>query len=426
MQDEPAAFEVPTAVPTFTCEPCEATLPAGSTVQVTALFAPRIVPRAGRQLSADFLVDVPNQDALTTHVVSLMGRCFAEPFYVQPPEAVLARAIQTWRISDSALLSSTGRALDCASTTTASALVAPSSEDEAEVYELLFPTPAHTESIDASQSVAAAASPAGARGKPAISRENSRPAATPSQPASVHEVTIACIARDAVSTNWDATFGSAPAPALMAAALAPAAVVGSSSTAPPATGAKVAPPNAAAPATTKAGPAGGAAGSKGVAGANSAASAALAVACTFQVQFVIPHGQHAADVAPAPSAAESQRGATARSTTATQALATSPGHYFAVDAPSGTVAPGSKQVLTFKFTPPISPGSTRAPASGLQAQPSVGIAPRDIVLPGTWSVVEARITLSSPAPASMFVPPPSSSITKTVTLRLRGFVPSST
>ncbi len=79
-------------------------------------------------------------------------------------------------------------------------------------------------------------------------------------------------------------------------------------------------------------------------------------------------------------------------------------HFFSVDAAQGTVAPGAKHVVAFRFAPPEAPAAGAAAALGALSV-------------GEWHEVDATVTLKGGYVV------PGAPDERSVTVRLRGYVP---
>lgn len=411
--DDAASFEMPSSLQTFTCEPTECKLAAGGSASFVAVFNPRFVPRLGRSIHAQFLVDVPNQTADAVNVLTFTGKCFSTPFFLQPPPTAVRKALAAPRaldsalalpprakVSDAAAFSATAMGAAAGSprassasppapTPPSAAVIAAAgvlqAEDDGEVYELMFDTPAAA----ASAEVADAPVP-GTRGKSAAPSGRS-PASTIAS--SQHDVVVCCMARDASCVSLEVLFPAVPASALVPPPLVPPLASAAPVTAPGKAGATGAKAAAATPAAA----------SKHGTG-TPAIAGSLAVPCSFQVAL--------------PPAI-----------TATSA---SPQHYFSVEPASGSVAPGARATVSFRFTPPagaLSAPITQAGASSHGQHQAVQVAaPRDVVIPGAWSTVDARITLTSNVPSAFIYALSNASgqagtLSRSYIVRLKAFVP---
>ena len=90
-------------------------------------------------------------------------------------------------------------------------------------------------------------------------------------------------------------------------------------------------------------------------------------------------------------------------------------HFFSVETAAGSVAPGTRTVLRFRFTPP----KEEAGGAAKSSPPRLGALPGPLSV-GEWQTLDVTVKLSdgyvtAGAPAA-----------KTVVVRLRGYVPPST
>jgi len=378
-------------LPVYNVEPPQGVIEPGATATLTAAFAPRHAPPGAAPLTASFAIDVAGGGGGAI-MIALTGRSFDRAGYLLPANLALLPSPAAAAAMASPLATD-GDAAD------------PAAGSTLEVTFPLLPPPTAAPPAPAPPPAAAVASGAAAPPKAAAvtaGGTKGAAAAPVAEPAGVTEaMTLFCIDRDAYGTD------TVPLPV--------AGVGGSAAPAGAVTGsAAAAKAKAPAPAPSGGGgkpPAGGAAAAAAGAGAAAPPVVVQQGPVTYAVALVpVPDGTGAA---PLP-------------------------HFFTVEPPSGTLAPGASAPLVFRHAPPRPgappppgsgrPGSAtdRAPAPPVAAAASstrsdVGGEAAGVVSAGYWSVGEARVTLTGGYVAPVRGAP---AAPKTYTVRLKGFVPS--